>query len=71
MRACVSTAQEREGKQKGVTENEEDKRASRLAALKKLLLNPKKGVRNDEHPACSFHIEEIAFGNIELTDMMK
>lgn len=45
--------------------------ASSLAVLKKLLLNTKKRVQNDEHPACSFHIEEIAFGNIELAGMMK
>lgn len=46
-------------------------RASSIAALKKLLLNTKRRLQDDEHPACSFHIKEIAFGNIELAGMMK
>ena len=46
------------------------KKESSLAVLKIPLLNTKEGAQNDEHPACSFHFEEIAFGNIELAVMM-
>lgn len=52
-------------------EKKKDTWASSLAVLKKLLLNTTKRVQNDEHSVCSFHIEEIAFGNFELAGMMR
>lgn len=60
---CVQS--ERETRVKKAT------RGTGLAFLKQLLLSTKTGVYNDEHPGCSFHIEEIAFGNIALAGMMK